>query len=499
LIALENNIEIWEKPDIPRIPSILPRKDLDMYQRVMWGTIPIFSLLLLVLVLSIEKWRYKPIPKRNSSGLSTNLKITNPNTIDHFWWIFLLIGIIGLATYKAHVKKDQYSPDNLIKAYFNAVDFKNFTKAFSLYDPENAPTIEEMLLDLSSEDGLILSYAKLNNLYINTEYIDKNQNATVRVKAEWLTSISTLTTFYNFDVINKEGKWWIKFNERDFSTPPDQFVSNPALDFKNQGKRNIKDKSISNDDLLDRPEILVTEANLIREENKYYVVGHIINTDNVPAYVSINAILYDDNNEEIINYNSREVSLHNLLPKEKSYFRIDFEDMAYQISKKNFPSVFDPTFSNPFEFIKTPKNFVVNVKSTVSSASFYPYLGISDIELRDSSLFGNLVNSGSKECNIPLLLVAYFEEKKLLWVESQFLDKGVRPRRYKPFNIYINNLSTKEIIVMGNPSQLLTNGQTKNDLYQKWAKSYQKSKIEMLGLDSLYLADIIPSGYVKQE
>ncbi len=44
LQRLENGIMVWEREDIPPLPEILPRKEIPVYQRVLWGLVPMSAL-----------------------------------------------------------------------------------------------------------------------------------------------------------------------------------------------------------------------------------------------------------------------------------------------------------------------------------------------------------------------------------------------------------------------------------------------------------------------
>jgi hypothetical protein len=396
------------------------------------------------------------------------------------------------------VNKDQHSPENLMTAYFDALDFKYFEKAFSFYDPSGAPSIDQMLTDLSREDDITASYAKLNKLEFQTTYFDKDQ-ANVKVKADWTTSISTYTTFYDFQLIQKTNKWWIKFKERDFSRPAEQIFSTPEVSFLNQGKRNIKTDYTSATDILDRPELFIKESNLVKNGDQYSIVGKLINVDNDPAYVNISATLFDENNKEIISYNTREVIIHRLLPKEETYFRIDFEDVANQITKVEFPKVFNPLFSNPYQFLKEPKFFTINAQSVVTTVPTYKNFAIADPKVEDEQISGVFINTGPSEINIPQLLIAYYKDDDLLWVGNEFLKTGIRPQRSKTFRVQEPDFDMMNIALKGKEDNLLVNSKKTAQFSQKWLINDQKSKDDYFVLRSKYLVDIVPSGYVTQK
>jgi hypothetical protein len=56
LQRLENGVVVWEHDDIPVLPDILPRKDIPIYQSIMWGTLPIGSIFAALLAMSAQWW-----------------------------------------------------------------------------------------------------------------------------------------------------------------------------------------------------------------------------------------------------------------------------------------------------------------------------------------------------------------------------------------------------------------------------------------------------------
>lgn len=56
LQRLENGIMVWERADIPPLPAVLPRKDIPVYQSILWGTVPMTSIFLALLAISADLW-----------------------------------------------------------------------------------------------------------------------------------------------------------------------------------------------------------------------------------------------------------------------------------------------------------------------------------------------------------------------------------------------------------------------------------------------------------
>ena len=46
LQQLENGIMVWEKLNVPPVPSILPKEDVAQWLKLMWGIVPILTVLI---------------------------------------------------------------------------------------------------------------------------------------------------------------------------------------------------------------------------------------------------------------------------------------------------------------------------------------------------------------------------------------------------------------------------------------------------------------------
>ena len=67
---LENGIMVWQKNDVPPLPSILPSKEIPEYQKIMWGIIPIsvFILMLSVIIHHRKYYLINAFPEKKNEG-----------------------------------------------------------------------------------------------------------------------------------------------------------------------------------------------------------------------------------------------------------------------------------------------------------------------------------------------------------------------------------------------------------------------------------------------
>ncbi len=231
LRQLENGIMVWERLNIPPLSSILPKEDVSKWQKILWGLMP-FITVLIAFILNIQmlwvnalKTRFKKAPEflkfqnnytKFSKGL---LKVT------HIWVIILAI-ILGYGFHEFYVKNDSHrSPENAIIAYYDALDFKEFEKAYNLIDPNSEVTIAQFMLETSVTDGLLSSYAKLDA--IATTILHKtDSSATLKVATDWITPLEKINKNEYKYLIKEKGKWYIQPLELNNDLPPDQLYAN---------------------------------------------------------------------------------------------------------------------------------------------------------------------------------------------------------------------------------------------------------------------------------
>ena len=449
---LENGIMVWEKLNIPPISSILPKDDVAKWQKIIWGIIP-FLTIIIAFILNIQllwiralKTKAKVIPaylnfQNNYSKFSgTILRIT------HIWSI-LLACIVSYGIYLFYLKNDsQHSPENVVMAYYDALDFKEFEKAHELIDPDNGLPIEEYMLMISVTDGLLSSYAKLDAL--ESHITNKNDStATAKVVTSWITPLEKINKTDFKSLVRRNGKWFILPDDIDSDLPPDQLYSNNITKYFNQGRRRITSEQTHHEDILKQPVLEVLSAKLVKRDNHYAIIGEIQNVDNVPADVVLKGTLYNDNNKELATYNAKYHIKHKLMPKEVSSFKINFEGIAWSKTEDEIPKTFNPDEFTPVEFEEQPTKFNLQIAGNVSGSDLYKDIVLSDLEFDRNLMIGNIYNSGINEITIPQLLITYYDEnKKMLWVDHKFLEEGIRQQRKKQFHYSMINNTEIQVI-----------------------------------------------------
>ncbi|MEP2969871.1 MAG: hypothetical protein ABJO82_10080, partial [Nonlabens ulvanivorans] len=121
----------------------------------------------------------------------------------------------------------------------------------------------------------------------------------------------------------------------------------------------------------------------------------------------------------------------------------------------------------PVDFKNKPAIFNIQAAGNVANTDLYKGLSISDLNIDNGKIKGQLFNSGTQELTIPQLIISYFDQNKnLVWVDYNFVKDAVRPQRKQNFEF--NLLTDAEINVLNNDmSNCYVNGLPNQDVAKK--------------------------------
>ncbi|MFC4633596.1 hypothetical protein ACFO3O_06735 [Dokdonia ponticola] len=488
LRQLENGIMVWERLNVKPIPAILPKDNIPQWQKILWGIIP-FLTVIIAFMLNIQmlwirtlKTKEKPIPAYlNFKNVYTRFS-KNLLRVTHIWSI-ILGGLVCYGLYLFYLKNDsQRTPKNAIVAYYDALDFKEFEKAYALVEGKEALPIAQYMLEISVTDGLLSSYAKLD--HIETIITENNDTlATAKVITHWITPLEKIQQEDYKTLIKQDGKWYIQHQPLDTDIPPDQLYASNRTQYFNQGRRRVTTEQTHHEDVLKQPVLEVLSAKLVQYDTHYAIVGEVQNLENVPADVVLKGTLYNDANKELATYNAKDHIKHKLMPKEISSFRIDFEGIAWSRTKDSIPTSFNPDEFTPVEFEEQPTKFNVQVAGNVATSDVYKEASLSAISVGSKTITGNIFNSGIEEITVPQLLITYYDTNKtLLWVDHLFIKEGIRQQRKQEFEfplleeggIQVINDEMKNIFVNGLPNDGISNKVVPNRIESHTTSELQK-------------------------
>lgn len=471
LRQLENGIMVWERLNIPPVSSILPKDNVSKWQKILWGLMP-FTTVLFAFILNIQMLWIHAL-KSKIVKAPVFLKFQNDYTkfsrglliFIHLWTVVLAI-IFSYGFYFFYLKNDAHrSPENAIMAYYDALDFKEFEKAYSLIDPKSDVTIAQFMLETSVTDGLLSSYAKLDAI-VTTVLHKTDSSAIAKVATDWITPLEKISKNEYKSLVKEKGKWYIQPLELNNDLPPDQLYANNTTSYFNQGRRRITTEQTLHEDVLKQPVLEVLSAKLVKFKQHYAIIGEIQNIDNVPADVVLKGTLYNDSNKQLATYDAKYHVKHKLMPKETSSFKINFEGIAWSNTKDSIPKTFNPDEFTPVAFDEQPTKFNLHIAGNVSGSDLYKNIVLSNLKIHPETITGSIFNSGLQEITIPQLLISYYNENKdLLWVDHLFVKEGVRQQRKQPFEYRVlkcDSIKTiytdmKNVFVNGLPNESIAN------------------------------------------
>ncbi|GAC1544618.1 MAG: hypothetical protein NVS2B7_18980 [Herpetosiphon sp.] len=499
LQRLTNGVMVWERADIPPLPSVLPRVEIPNFQRIMWGVVPLAAVLLGLLALGARWWlklfprslaltrrgpssvdaqvqrlwsavdrrlaRWSATPNGPSTAGPAHRPVPRPRRWSYpppasqplrrrrVHWLLVGATLLTLGSFGWYVTWTN-TPLSLVARYFNDLDFGRYQQAYALLDPATRPSFDLYRLQLSVENGLVASYGKLSDLHSRVVSGDA-QHLVVDVNGTWMTALQPFPAARRLKLVRHGWRWSIEAPPQDLSTPPDEFFRRPSVTFGAQGRRQLGIGPVPQSDLQDRPNIRVLESRLVRSGNNNVAVGELINDGVDPADVTLTAFLYDANNRLISSANAQTAILHKLLPQETTPFRIDLPPAM--------PAAAGST-AVPRMPLGPPAALQVYARGVVTGRDLYrdlaaQYLRVGPATDRSLHLFGQLLNIGTGESVVPHLLITYYDVGgHVAWVDERFLGSAIRPQRSAAWDLPLPDPTQISFVLEGSrlPGELLT-------------------------------------------
>jgi hypothetical protein len=477
LQRLENGIMVWERADIPPLPDVLPRKEIPLYQRAMWGLVPPSALVLALVAVGALLWheRQHP-PQRNAAGacrwrwLDHHMLAWSrlppdddgPGIEWQIWrrWLrrlprlrpaprtvqllrsggLLLVGSIAVVGVGVAATQQARTPQAVVQAYYDDLDFRRFGAAYARLDPQRRPTFEDYLLAQTSQGGLVASYGKLDS--VRTRLLSRAAGqVVVQADTRWLTALAVYPSRREHTLVQRDGRWYIVPAAADIAPPPDQFFRQGGVTWHAQQPPPAPSAAHPTTAAIDRPTLAVRSARLVYANGRYGVVGELRNTDMYPADVTVTATLFDAQGAELTRYNAQTVMRHKLLPQESTPFRIDFEGVAgAALTDADDTGTFVPGAFTPPTLERPIASFAVVARAVTTEHAPGRSIAAQHMQARYTEgqvmLHGELLNNGTTEATIPQLLLAYYDAQgRVAWVEEHFIEHAIAPQQGVPFRV----------------------------------------------------------------
>ncbi len=493
---LENGIMVWEREDIPPLPEVLPRKEIPIYQRLMWGIVPPTALALGLTALSAPVWgrptrrlgrllgvgsiakrlpalagvglawrvwnaidsrlrRWSALPASNNTPAvpwqlwrSWLQRLPRPRPAapsarqvrSALLFLALFIGVVTGVTWYVQQARE---PLAVVQAYYDDLDFRRFGEAYDRLDPRTRPSYEEYRLQLSVAGGLLASYGKLGS--VEAQIVSREpERVVVEAESFWITALRNHPSVEQLTLVLRDGRWYITPPAIDVTTPPDRFFRRGVVAWGAQGRRQVTTETTAFGDIQDRPELQILSSRLVQVGDRYSVVGELINTDVDPADVTVTSFLYGDQGKQLTWYNAQTAIIHKLFPKEVTPFRVDFEGVAGAVLTDTATAgSFRPDAYSPVSLDGQVTSGQVYAKGVVTGADLHRDVGVQNMRVAIDAdgaprLEGELFNTGAVEAVIPHILVTYYDaDNRVAWVDHMFVEEAIRPQRVQAFELPI--------------------------------------------------------------
>ncbi len=459
---LENDVQVWERADVPPLPAAIPVQVYPAWQRLMWGTLPVSSLLVVALVfffttlvvprykLSVTRvpgigrvvrlplirfWlidddRHEPLPhsedwqlwKRLTRRMFPELRLSPVPRQKLYALMLLLLMVGGLLFGWRVLRQHTTSPQAVILAYYDALDFKRFTESYTYLQTDLSR--EEYLRWLSLQGGILASFAKLEHLYIQAGAVQQD-SLTAYVTAEWLTALGTYPIAQTWELVKSSEGWRLVLDVEPPQSPRQTFVATSDVDFYLDLPLATLDETALNRGNLDRAVLSVSHVGVRylpqtpigfapedhdagridgRFEGLISVVGAVSNQSPFPAHITITAILRDADGQRLAETNAMDVMLHQLWAQETTPFRVDFAgaDAAEILDIETIASV----------------ELIVRGMPTAHN------LDRSLVLLDGHTLY----NAGSRLVDIPHIIFSHPDDSGGIdWVSNLYLERAIAP------------------------------------------------------------------------
>ncbi len=447
LIRLQNGIVVWEKPDVSPLPRVLPRRDIGRVQTLMWGIVPPVALMMAAIlflgavlrrsvVLPTQAYRPVPVPKDDFSNPAFMRKL-----LIGFAAFLLAITIGGGGWLTITLWKsvsDPKPPEDVITAYYTDLDFRRFASAHNRLDPETRPPLDQQLFAWRWRGGLIASYGKLTNIEI-TPLGGADNIADWEVRLDWLTSLDARQETVMVRTVRRNGYWFITpIGLRPVLTPS-LIDRQPQVGWSAPGRRQPRPEADLHRDRLDRPEIAVTTARLVRLDGRLMLVGEAINLDPDPAAVSVLADLLDDDGNSLLRQAGDTTGAQRLLPGDTAGFRIGFESVL-SLEDATPDQGYDPTQYIPPVLDSEPAGVRLEARALVSVDGNYRGVSLNDIrsEIAENRfrITAQAVNAGTLTASVTRVTASLFDtEGRLVWTEAGYVETNIYPGQSTSFQL----------------------------------------------------------------
>jgi hypothetical protein len=465
LNRLGNGVVVWEKPDIPPLPLVLPRRAISPLHMAMWGVLPPLVLLMAgaIFTASVVRRNFGADMGEFRTAGRTEHSFVNPRRVRAivFGLAALCLATTGTTGWLVHKRiTTPETAEQVIAGYFEDLDLRRYESAYQRLDPETRGSFEDVHFGWRWTGGLLASFGKLQRLSLEqignagpvTDWI---------VRLDWLTALDIRQEQRAIRTVKRDGHWYLApMALRPVQTPV-RLQRDTEVVWNVVGRRQPRPETDLHRDRLDRPRIVIPAARLVRHDGRFAVVGQITNTDADPAAVTIVSELRSVD-QAIMSQAAGTVNGERLLPAESAGFRIVFEGVL-SLEDALANEEYDPTLFVPPELPQAPVAAGVDARALVAGTGLYRGVALNGVRAdRDETrlrISGLAVNTGTKTATIIRINVLLYDTSgHPLWADAGYVETNVYPGQSAPFELTMPLAREIEVVAGIGPSDISVNG-----------------------------------------
>ena len=471
LNRLQNGVVIWERPDVKPLPLLQQRRDIPRSHRLMWGLLPPLAMGLAALVLLAAIFRRgfgkahatdRPVRR---TAFRQDAKFANPQRARQVVYGLGVTTLMVLAFVLGQGYRSWSAPvpaEVVLQDYFDDLDFRRFAQAYEKLDPLTRGTFEQARFPWNWRGGLIASYGKLVDFSAKPTAVSEDV-IDWHVRLDWFSSLDIQTENLTLRTVRREGQWYIvPVSLRPVQTPV-RISRQDSIAWNVTGRRQPRFESDLHRDRLDRPQISLGSARLVRHAGRYSVVGTVFVNDTDPAHVTVTGQLLSPDLVPLAKTTGGVVASHRLLPGEAGAYRIGFEGIL-SLDDADVAGSFDPKMFVPPILSETPVEAQVSARALVVAQNLYRGIALNGVRFAQSAdggveVSGTAVNTGTEIASISRVISTLFDESgKPVWADASFVSTNIQPGQSSPFRIVLPPRADIEVISDVDPGKHEING-----------------------------------------
>lgn len=331
----------------------------------------------------------------------------------------LTLALIAAGTVHKSSTAPASTPESAVQSLFAQAKVHDWKGAYGYVAGANNVGQEGFIRDLTGRNGSLRTYSQLDSA--NTRVLHETENeAVVRTELKYATAVGAFYDSQDLKVVKDEGAWKVVWPaEKEANVPPQVIPVNYLrwdIVWRGQGD----DWGAQN---VENPNCRILSMNAVERDGSLIIMGEVENEDTVPAFITVGAVLTDNNGKDMAEESSFDKISHVLLPKEITPYRIDFPGLK----KSDVKSV------------RMTHNWML------VPASADPVIGamhqrIEKDQTGRTVLKGELLNESGQTVNIPHVLATFYDNSgKVIWVSDAYSDHALLPQTPQPFSVALRD------------------------------------------------------------